>query len=187
MIHDSSSSPVFSFKTMQVANSSQGQEFEVLLSDLKRNTGYGIIVQAFNHKGSGPASEEVMGHTKEFGQFICFSINDHSFIHSFQTDAPSVVDVKVLSSTPNSLTLAFDGQSEETPVTGYIINFKTQNTNWDELKVTGKRTTYRMENLRCGTKYHLTLVSYNSAGRSPSSPILTTSTTGDGQSMLRQT
>lgn len=97
MIHDLKPQSVYSFKTMQLdSNSSRSQrEFEAVLSDLKRNTGYGIIVQAFNHKGSGPASEEVIGHTKEFGAtFCCCTIDHHSLFLPKQT--------LLLSSTSNS-------------------------------------------------------------------------------------
>ena len=62
---------LYSFKTLDLPPTSTGhqapRDFHVLLTDLKRNTRYGIIVQAFNRKGSGPASGELLVQTSEFG------------------------------------------------------------------------------------------------------------------------
>lgn len=50
-------------------------DFQYSLTDLKRNTRYGIIVQAFNRKGPGPSSEEVVAITAEYGKCINSDIN----------------------------------------------------------------------------------------------------------------
>lgn len=54
---------VYIFKTItqNELNNNENNEkpFEVKLTDLSKASKYGIIVQAFNNKGSGPASEEV--------------------------------------------------------------------------------------------------------------------------------
>lgn len=60
-------SDTYTFKTVEVGSLSLESGFQVLLSDLKRNTKYGIIVQAFNRKGPGQASEEIITQTLEFG------------------------------------------------------------------------------------------------------------------------
>lgn len=159
----SASRSMYSFKTIELANDfgKSKNDFHVVISDLKRNTRYGLIVQAFNRRGSGPVSDEIVAQTAEY-------------------DAPSPVGIKVLLSARNSLTLSLEGQSEETPVTGYVINYKSHQENWEELKVTGKRSHHVLENLRCGTKYQITVTAYNSAGRSQSSALVTASTAGNG-------
>lgn len=60
---------MYSFKTIDLPHKSfpMRTDFHVVLNELRRNTRYGIIVQAFNRKGSGPASDEVLLQTAEFG------------------------------------------------------------------------------------------------------------------------
>ena len=56
------------FKTIKLdSNHSNKFEFNFVLTDLKRNTKYGIILEAFNKKGSGNRSQEVFAKTFEFG------------------------------------------------------------------------------------------------------------------------
>ena len=64
---------LYSFKTVEFPGDlAKGKyDFHVLITDLKRNTRYGIIVQAFNRKGSGPASGELLVQTSEFGSCLC--------------------------------------------------------------------------------------------------------------------
>lgn len=68
----------YTFKTIEVTDkmfqSSKGHgDFHATLSDLKRNARYAIIVQAFNRKGPGPTSEEIVAQTAEFGELRCRS------------------------------------------------------------------------------------------------------------------
>ena len=85
----------------------------------------------------------------------------------------------------HSLALSWESidESDElvTPVTGYIISYKSHLDNWEELKMIGKRTSYVLENLRCGTKYQVTVVAYNKAGRSKPSDLASAATAGNGQ------
>lgn len=103
---------------------------------------------------------------------------------SLHADAPSPLLIKVLMTARNSITLSFEGQSDETPVSGYIINYKSHQDNWEELKVTGRRSHHVLENLRCGTKYQMTVTSFNTAGRSLPSDLITASTAGSGMLTL---
>lgn len=45
-------------------------DFQMTLGDLKRNTRYALIVQAFNKKGPGPSSDEIVAQTLEFGEHL---------------------------------------------------------------------------------------------------------------------
>ena len=47
-----------------------GFQEECVLTGLKRATKYQIIVQAFNSKGAGPASEPVNAKTLELGKLM---------------------------------------------------------------------------------------------------------------------
>ena len=67
-----------------------------------------------------------------------------------------------------------------TPITGYVISYKSLQENWKEVKAMGKRTHYVLDNLRCGTKYQITVTAYNGAGRSPPSALVSAATSGNG-------
>lgn len=67
----------YTFKTIEVNGKGQSalvsptngrSDFQATLTELKRNTRYGIIVQAFNKKGPGPSSDEIVAQTLEFGK-----------------------------------------------------------------------------------------------------------------------
>lgn len=63
----------FIFKTLTLDKSQSNQlDFNFVLLDLKRNTKYGIVVEAFNKKGSGNKTQETFAQTLEFGLFISF-------------------------------------------------------------------------------------------------------------------
>lgn len=164
----------YSFKTVDFgkdsstrSNAKSKYAFDVVIPDLKRNTRYGLVVQAFNRKGSGPTSPEVTAQTAEF-------------------DPPSQLKVKAVTRDHQSLTLSWDeesGSEEGNPVTGYLIHFKASSENWEEVKVTGKRSVFALENLRCGSKYQVTITAYNSAGRSAASELVTAATAGNRESL----
>ncbi|KAL3227625.1 hypothetical protein MRX96_024048 [Rhipicephalus microplus] len=59
----------FAYKTLESSAASSLQQCE--LTDLRRNTRYSVVVQAFNAKGAGPVSEEVHSQTLEIG-FVLF-------------------------------------------------------------------------------------------------------------------
>ena len=81
-LHSKDSGYAYSFKTISLSFEEESKDFNVTLTDLKRNTRYGIIVQAFNRKGPGPNSEEVIAQTPEFGEYLCHS-RDKLFFSSF--------------------------------------------------------------------------------------------------------
>ena len=51
----------------------------------------------------------------------------------------------------------------------------------EEVKISGKRSSHTIENLKCGTKYALSLIAMNKVGRSDPSQVLSVSTTGNGK------
>lgn len=56
----------FVYKTLEVDE--RGFVEETQLTSLKKFTKYAIIVQAFNSKGAGPASEEIVAQTLQNGK-----------------------------------------------------------------------------------------------------------------------
>lgn len=66
-----------------------------------------------------------------------------------------------------------------TPVSGYIINYRSHLENWEELKIVGRRSSFSLENLKCGTKYQVTMSAFNKIGRSDVSEAISVATAGD--------
>lgn len=59
----------FDFVTFNLNETLKGfDELNYNVTDLKRNTKYGLIVRPFNKKGLGIASEEVYSQTLEYGK-----------------------------------------------------------------------------------------------------------------------
>lgn len=56
----------FIYKTLEIDE--RGFVEETQLNGLKKFTKYSVIVQAFNSKGAGPASEEIVAQTLQNGK-----------------------------------------------------------------------------------------------------------------------
>lgn len=59
----------FAYKTLDVSELPPGQQLETNIRELKKSTKYVVVVQAFNSKGAGPVSDEVIAQTLEIGKF----------------------------------------------------------------------------------------------------------------------
>ena len=57
----------YNFTTVKAQASGSGAGF---LTDLKKYRKYGVVIQAFNEKGPGPMSSEVVAKTLEDGAFF---------------------------------------------------------------------------------------------------------------------
>ena len=90
--------------------------------------------------------------------------------------------MKAVTADHHSLSLTWEGDNDDTPISGYLISYKSNQDNWEELKITGKRSRHVLENLRCGTKYQVTVTAFNPAGRSKPSDLVAAATAGNGQS-----
>jgi len=100
------------------------------------------------------------------------------------SDAPSMISLKVSTLDHHSLSLSWEGPEEETPITGYVINYKSHLDNWEEVKTVGKKNKFILDNLRCGVKYQITAIAFNKAGRSKPSDVLSAATAGNGNIAL---
>lgn len=71
----------FAYKTLEARPTSASGHQECDLNDLRKNTRYTVVVQAFNSKGAGPSSEEVFSQTLEIGETqSCFLVLLQTFI-----------------------------------------------------------------------------------------------------------
>ncbi|XP_022241420.1 Down syndrome cell adhesion molecule-like protein 1 homolog [Limulus polyphemus] len=152
-----SSSETSMYKTVEIKGNT---EMESHVTNLKRSTKYAVSVQAFNEKGPGPMSENVI-------------------IVTLADVPPTAPVLSLLSSTSQSLTISWmDKQRFGSPVTEYILYQKEEHGNWLKVSLRSQETTYTAKGLKCGSKYQFYVVSLNSVGRSEPSEIFTGRTDG---------
>ena len=116
---------------------------EVTLTNLKRDTKYAVIVQAFNGKGSGPQSVEVVGQT-------------------LANDPPKAPTITATNVDFESIEInwAFDASDESDgedayEVTGLYVYYKEQTEEWMERQIGSQTNYYRFDGLKCGTQYQV--------------------------------
>lgn len=103
------------------------------------------------------------------------------------SDVPSPVDVSAIALSHHSLSITWKSSSrdleDESSVTGYVIKYKTlaDYANWEEVKINGRKNSFLLEHLRCGTKYQITVAPFNKVGKADSSSLVTAATAGSGK------
>nr|XP_042911062.1 Down syndrome cell adhesion molecule-like [Parasteatoda tepidariorum] len=160
----------FVYKTLEIG---EGFKEECHVTGLRRNTKYSVVVQAFNSKGAGPPSDDVV-------------------VQTLENDPPLTPPLTVMDKTTSSIHLAWDPNYDKgNPVSGYVLHHKHEDGNdWVESNIAGDQRNYLVHGLECGTKYHFFLLAYNSAGKGEPGEILVIKTEGgaplapDKQSIL---
>lgn len=135
------------------------QNTDVKITDLKRSTKYSIIVQAFNNKGPGPQSEEVVAETLA---------ND-------PPPSPKLI-LGFVEQTVVELKWTFD--ENELLISGYYLYYKRHQFSWQEIQISGRLDSYRFTHLQCGTYYQFYIIAYNAIGKGDPSQVLSTKTKG---------
>lgn len=86
----------------------------------------------------------------------------------------------VVSSFTDSLQLEWiDNKNGGSVILGYVINFKRENGDWEELQIDSKTNAHLLSNLWCGTKYQLYITAYNKIGTGLPCDIVNTHTKGN--------
>jgi len=65
-------------------------------------------------------------------------------------------------------------------IAGYIINFKREHGDWEEIHIDAKTHFHVLQKLLCGTRYQLYITAYNKIGTGLPCDILTSYTKGSG-------
>ncbi|XP_054712315.1 LOW QUALITY PROTEIN: cell adhesion molecule Dscam2-like [Uloborus diversus] len=152
-----SKAETYNFKAINVSHS---VTHSCIILGLLPMTDYSIIVQAFNGRGPGPPSEPTLVRTLEF-------------------DRPRAAVIKTYYATSKTIKLSWDPQhAPNAPISGYILHHRMEGKDWNEVHLTGDRTTYTLQDLQCGTPYYFFLVAFNSAGHGNSSETITAKTDG---------
>lgn len=100
----------------------------------------------------------------------------YSIIVKVPPDPPILT---VVNSFSESLKLEWlDNKNGGSSILGYVINFKRENGDWEELQIDSKTNHHSLGNLWCGTKYQLYVTAYNKIGTGLPCDIVNTHTTG---------
>nr|XP_022920801.1 Down syndrome cell adhesion molecule-like protein Dscam2 isoform X2 [Onthophagus taurus] len=92
---------------------------------------------------------------------------------------PEAPDLKVLESFTDSLHLKWvDQKNGGSPILGYVINYKRDHGDWEELQISARTDEYVLRNLWCGTKYMLYITAFNRIGTGLPCDIVTAHTKG---------
>lgn len=73
--------------------------------------------------------------------------------------------LSVVNSFTDSLQLEWmDNRNGGSSILGYVINYKRDNGDWEELQIDSKTNSHLLTNLWCGTRYQLYITAYNKIG-----------------------
>lgn len=64
---------------------------------------------------------------------------------------------------------------------GYTLNFKRENDDWQTIDLSPDSNTFTLEDLKCGSTYHLYITAHNRVGEGNPSSIVIASTKGGGE------
>lgn len=78
---------------------------------------------------------------------------------------PAPPTLSVIETFTDSLLLEWtDNPNGGSPILGYVINYKRDNGDWEELQIESKTNSHLLNNLWCGTRYQLYITAYNKIG-----------------------
>lgn len=108
----------------------------------------------------------------------------YSIVVRVPPDPPTLL---VIGSYPDSLQLEWtDMRNGGTAILGYVINYKRDNGDWEELQIDSKTNAHLLSNLWCGTKYQLYITAYNRIGTGLPCDIVNTYTKGNAPVQPKQ-
>ncbi|XP_067138802.1 cell adhesion molecule Dscam1-like isoform X2 [Centruroides vittatus] len=145
------------YKTLEV-----GSKFkeETILNHLKRFTKYSIRVQAFNSKGTGPPSQDII-------------------VQTLKEDLPKTPTPELVASTSSTITLKWNKQiGDENSLKGVFLYYRKEYGEWKEIEVRSEQDSFMFENLNCGMRYEFYLTPFNDVGKGEKSDIIFGRTTG---------
>ena len=168
-------------------SSSSSNLIEVKVTDLRRATKYSVIVQAFNAKGPGPQTDEVVGETMindpppapllSIASVRLTAVELHWSFNESQltkrTSSSSSSSDSLLDSSPSSPPSDLD-----LSVSGYYLHLKSPHSSWEERQISGQQTSYTFSDLLCGTYYQFYIIAYNSIGKGDPSQVVAVKTKG---------
>ncbi|XP_076361674.1 cell adhesion molecule Dscam1-like isoform X2 [Tachypleus tridentatus] len=134
---------------------------KIHLTNLRRFTKYAIVVQAFNSKGTGPASAELI-------------------VRTLENDPPAQPTLDILASTSSEVHLLFRTKDniKNNQLSGYLLYYKGERAEWNTIAIPPNSIDYKVTSLKCGSRYLFYLIPFNSAGKGEPSETISVKTKG---------
>lgn len=103
------------------------------------------------------------------GNYTCSVENnwgkDEIVYHVVVRMPPDPPNLTVVNSFTDSLLLEWaDNKNGGSPILGYVINYKRDSGDWEELQIDSKTNSHLLNNLWCGTRYQLYITAMNKIG-----------------------
>ncbi|XP_049816620.1 Down syndrome cell adhesion molecule-like protein Dscam2 [Schistocerca nitens] len=103
------------------------------------------------------------------GNYTCSVENQHGkdeIVYSVHVRVPpDPPSLSVIASYADSLQLQWtDNHNGGSPILGYVINYKRDHGDWEELHIESRANSHLLQNLWCGTRYQLYITAYNKIG-----------------------
>ncbi|GFY47205.1 titin [Trichonephila inaurata madagascariensis] len=155
IMHDSSHP--YSFKTVDYI---PGGVQEHMITSLRKDTEYSIIVKAFNTAGSGVPSQDVI-------------------VRTLGGDLPSPPIVFVVATSENSIKIQWRSSDIKSQLTGHAIYYRKKGEGWQRVAVTSPHeNSYTLTGLHAGAFYQLYVTANSDFGEGDPSDVVTVKTYG---------
>ncbi|XP_022248096.1 Down syndrome cell adhesion molecule-like protein Dscam2, partial [Limulus polyphemus] len=166
-------------------NSVHGSETMTTIKGLQPVTMYDFRVRAINSLGFSGLSEPVRVKTEEESpggppvNVQAEPTSSQSVKVTWECDPPMSPTLRVSTSSTSSVEIAWDENTKDSnPVTGYLLYYKQDKAEWEERTLSGQSKRYTVTGLKCGARYQLYLLAFNSAGKGEPSNVISTKTEG---------
>ncbi|XP_058789231.1 cell adhesion molecule Dscam2-like isoform X3 [Phymastichus coffea] len=122
-------------------------------------------------------------HREDSGNYTCFVENRYGsdqITHRLTVQVPPAAPLlHATSATSNSINVQWkNGDDGGAPIRGYILHFKREYGEWEEIKLSHKSSSHQLSQLWCGTDYQVYLTAYNRIGMGSPSEIVKATTEG---------
>ncbi|XP_014609542.1 PREDICTED: Down syndrome cell adhesion molecule-like protein Dscam2 isoform X8 [Polistes canadensis] len=122
-------------------------------------------------------------HREDSGNYTCFVENRHGsdqITHRLIVQVPPAAPLlHAISATSNSINVQWkNGDDGGSMIRGYILHYKRESGEWEEVKVSHKMSSFVLSRLWCGNDYQMYLTAYNLIGMGSPSEIVKARTEG---------
>ncbi|KZC04295.1 Down syndrome cell adhesion molecule-like protein Dscam2, partial [Dufourea novaeangliae] len=122
-------------------------------------------------------------HREDSGNYTCYVENRHGsdhITHRLTVQVPPAAPLlNATSATSDSINVRWkNGDDGGAPIRGYILHYKRESGEWEEVKVSQKMNSFVLSPLWCGNDYQMYLTAYNRIGMGSPSEIVKATTRG---------
>ncbi|XP_061927162.1 cell adhesion molecule Dscam2 isoform X8 [Apis cerana] len=146
---------------------------------------WGQIVKSSSRVSSlSEGSLQIMDlHREDSGNYTCYVKNRHGsdqITHRLTVQVPPAAPLlHATSATSNSINVQWKNRDDGgAPIRGYILHYKRESGEWEEMKVSHKINSFVLSRLWCGNDYQMYLTAYNRIGMGSPSEIVKATTNG---------